>query len=45
MDRFGNDLQAGAATLQYVIVLTVILTIAFLYLFIKDRKNKEVKTG
>jgi MFS family permease len=45
MARFGNDLQAGAATLQYVIVLTVILTLAFLYLFIKYRKNKEVKTG
>ncbi len=37
--KYGNELDAGAMTLQYVIVLTVILTIAFLYLFLKHRKN------
>jgi MFS family permease len=37
--KYGNELEAGAMTLQYVIVLTVILTIAFLYLFLKYRKK------
>ncbi len=36
--RYGNELDAGAMTLKYVIVLTVILTVAFLYLFLKYRK-------
>jgi MFS family permease len=44
LTKFGNDLQAGAATLQYVIILTVILTIAFIYLFLKYRKDRAVKT-
>jgi MFS family permease len=39
--KFGNELEAGAKTLQYVIILTVILTIAFLYLFLKYRKNDK----
>jgi MFS family permease len=37
--RYGNELDAGAMTLKYVIVLTVILTVAFLYLFLKYRKS------
>jgi MFS family permease len=37
--KYENELDAGAMTLKYVIVLTVILTIAFLYLFLKYRKN------
>lgn len=39
--KFGNELDAGAMTLKYVIVLTVILTIAFLYLFLKYRNKKQ----
>jgi len=39
--KSGNELAAGAATLQYVIILSVILTVAFIYLFFKyRRKNK-----
>ncbi len=37
--KFGNELEAGAMTIRYMIILTVILTIAFLYLFIKYRKK------
>lgn len=37
--RYGNELDAGAMTLKYVIVLTVVLTVAFLYLFLKYRKS------
>jgi len=40
INKFGDDLAAGAATLQYVIILTVILTIGFLYLFLKSKKQK-----
>lgn len=36
--KLGDDLAAGAVTLQYVIILTVILSISFLYLFLKYRK-------
>ena len=39
--KTGNELDAGAMTLKYVIVLTVILSIAFLYLFLKYRKKDE----
>jgi MFS family permease len=39
--KTGNELDAGAMTLKYVIVLTAILTIAFLYLFLKYRKKEE----
>jgi len=39
--KTGNELDAGAMTLKYVIVLTAILTIAFLYLFLKYRKKDE----
>ena len=42
--KYGNELQAGAMTLRYVIILAVILTIAFLYLFLKYRgKDKALK--
>ena len=39
LGKFGNELEVGAMTLRYMIILTVILTIAFLYLFIKYRKK------
>ena len=39
--KFGNELEAGAITLQYVIILTVILTLAFLYLFLKYRNEPK----
>ncbi len=38
--KLGNELDAGAMTLKYMIVLTVVLSIAFLYLFLKYRKKK-----
>jgi MFS family permease len=41
--KFGNELDAGAMTLKYVIVLTVILTVAFLYLFLKYRKKDQLE--
>ncbi len=40
--KLGNELDAGAMTLKYVIVLTAILTLAFLYLFLKYRKKDKV---
>jgi len=40
--KLGNELDAGAMTLRYVIILTAILTIAFLYLFLKYRKREKV---
>jgi MFS family permease len=40
--KFNNDhLAAGAASLRTVIILTVFLTIAFLYLFLKYRKREK----
>lgn len=41
MLKMGNEIEAGAITLQYMIVLTVILSIAFTYLFIKYRNEKK----
>jgi MFS family permease len=38
--KYNDQLAAGAASLKTVIILTVFLTIAFLYLFLKYR-NKE----
>lgn len=35
----GEDLAAGSATLQHVIVLPIFLTFAFFYLFLKYRKK------
>jgi MFS family permease len=41
MLKYGNDhLAAGAASLRYVILLTVALTAAFLYLYLKYREKK-----
>lgn len=37
--KYGNEIDAGAMTLRYVIILTVILSIAFLYLFLKYRRK------
>lgn len=42
INKYGDDLVAGAATLQYVIILTVFLTIGFLFLFLRSRKRKVV---
>jgi MFS family permease len=42
MTKFGNDhLAAGAASLRYVIILTVALTLAFTYLYFKHRDKKD----
>lgn len=41
LKKFGNVLDAGATTLQYVIILTVILTLAFLYLFLKHKNDRQ----
>lgn len=37
--KLGDELAAGAATLQFVIILSVILAVSFLYLFFKYRKK------
>ena len=39
--KLGDHLAAGSATLRSVIILTVILTIAFTYLFISQRKKAK----
>jgi MFS family permease len=41
--KFGNQIDAGAMTLKYVTILTVILTVAFLYLFLKYRRKNRLK--
>ncbi len=38
--ELGDSLAAGSATLRTVILLTVVLTIAFTYLYIRQRKKK-----
>jgi MFS family permease len=44
--KFNNDqLAAGAASLRTVIILTIFLTIAFLYLFLKYRNKKNQLSG
>lgn len=40
INKYNDDLAAGAATLQYVIILTVLLSLGFLFLFLKSRKEK-----
>jgi MFS family permease len=41
--KYGNDhLAAGSASLRYVIILTVALTLAFGYLYFKTREPKKV---
>ena len=39
-EQLGDSLAAGSKTLQFVIILTVVLTIAFTFLYINQRKNK-----
>jgi len=39
-DQLGDSLAAGSKTLQFVIILTVVLTIAFTFLYINQRKKK-----
>ncbi len=39
-EELGDSLKAGSQTLQTVIVLTVVLTIAFTFLYINQRKKK-----
>lgn len=41
--KYGNQLDAGAMTLKYVTILPVMLTIAFLYLFLKYRRKNRLK--
>jgi len=43
MVKFGDDLVAGAVTLRYVIIITVFLTLAFLFLFLRYRKDEPAK--
>jgi MFS family permease len=38
-EELGDSLAAGSSTLQFVIILTVVLTIAFTFLYIKQRKK------
>ena len=40
--KLGDDLAAGASTLQYMIILAVVLSISFLFLFLKFEKKKKV---
>lgn len=40
--KYGDHLTAGAASLRYVIILTVALTLAFMYLYFKHREKKVV---
>lgn len=42
--KYSNDpLAAGSASLRYVVLLTVALTIAFSYLYVKDRRRLQPK--
>jgi MFS family permease len=41
MIKLGDPLAAGAATLQYVIILSAILTVSFLFLLLKFNRNKQ----
>jgi MFS family permease len=38
-EELGDSLAAGSSVLQFVIILTVVLTIAFTFLYIKQRKK------
>ncbi|MEN8201642.1 MAG: MFS transporter [Bacteroidota bacterium] len=38
----GDSLAAGSKTLQFVIILTAVLTLAFTYLYISQRKKKHL---
>jgi fucose permease len=37
-EELGDSLQAGSVTLQFVIILTAVLTVAFTYLYIRQRR-------
>jgi MFS family permease len=39
-EQLGDSLAAGSNTLQFVIILTVVLTVAFTFLYINQRKKK-----
>ena len=39
-EELGDSLAAGSSTLQFVIILTVVLTIAFTFLYINQRKKR-----
>jgi MFS family permease len=39
--KLGNELQAGAVTLQFAIILAIILSVAFLMLFLKFRRQSK----
>jgi fucose permease len=43
--KMGDELAAGSATLQYLIVLAVVLTVAFIYLYIKHSKKQTTATA
>lgn len=39
-EKLGDDLAAGSSTLQFVIILTALLTVAFTFLYVNQRKKK-----
>ncbi len=39
LETLGDSLAAGSGTLRTVIILTVILTVAFTFLYIRQRKS------
>jgi hypothetical protein len=39
-EQLGDSLAAGSKTLQFVIILTAALTIAFTFLYISQRRKK-----
>jgi fucose permease len=43
--ELGDSLEAGSSTLQFVIILTVVLTVAFTYLYLNQRKKKLQKNS
>ncbi|MBE0655648.1 MAG: MFS transporter [Bacteroidales bacterium] len=40
--KLGDELAAGAATLQFGILLTVILSVSFLFLYLRHSRKKQV---
>ena len=40
-EALGDSLAAGSATLRTVIVLTAVLTVAFIFLYLRQHKAKE----
>jgi len=39
-EKLGDDLAAGSSTLQFVIILTAVLTVAFAFLYLRQRRKK-----